>query len=150
MNSGIGYEVMIWKIRIQQEDRTEIFSLFGCRHCRHLGILGSSVSPLINFCVLDIKSVSFVPGVMDCTSSLNFSLKHFWKSPSGRCCHFVPSILNMALYMYSNPFFFSFDPNAMVESKSLISSMVYTCAEDSWFTLYCVTDEQLPVGYCRS
>lgn len=49
--------------------------------------------------------------------------------------------------MYSNPLLFSSGPNAIVESKSLISSMLYTCAQDSQFTPYCVTEERFPVGH---
>lgn len=61
------------------------------------------------------------------------------------CCDFVPRILSLALSMCVKLLLFSFGPDAIVES--LISSMLHACAEDSQFTLYCVTEEQLLVGY---
>lgn len=61
------------------------------------------------------------------------------------CCDFVPRILSLALSMYAKLLLFTFGPDAIVES--LISSMLHACVEDSQFTLHCVTEEQLPVGY---
>lgn len=53
----------------------------------------------------------------------------------------------MAFSVYSKPSPFYFGPHAIVGSRSLISSVFYTCAEGSQFTRYCVTCRLLvPAG----